>query len=70
VGFTGKNTRVGCHFLLQGVFSTQELKSALAGGFFTSVPPGKPGFQISLLQFLFYSSPGKATKLYGKAREG
>ena len=23
-GFPGKNTRVGCHFLLQGIFSTQE----------------------------------------------
>ena len=39
----GKNTGVGCHFLLQGIFPTQEsnlhlsLKSpALAGGFFTS----------------------------------
>ena len=24
-GFPGKNTGVGCHFLLQGIFSTQEL---------------------------------------------
>ena len=54
MGFTSKGTRVGCHFLLQGIVSTQELKAALAGGFFTSVPPGKPGFQISLLQFLFF----------------
>ena len=25
----GKNTRVGCHFLLQGIFPTQELNSGL-----------------------------------------
>ena len=33
-GFPGKNIRVGCHFLLQGIFLTQ-------GGFFTTEPPGK-----------------------------
>ena len=25
----GKNTRVGCHFLLQGIFPTQELSTGL-----------------------------------------
>ena len=43
--FPGKNAGVGCHFLLQGVFSTQRmsgLSSALAGGFFTTAPAGKP----------------------------
>ena len=38
--FAGKNTRVGCHFLLQGIFSGIELTSlafpALTGGFFTT----------------------------------
>ena len=29
----GKNTGVGCHALLQGIFLTQELN--IAGGFFT-----------------------------------
>ena len=33
--FPGKNTGVGCHFLLSGI------KPALAGRFFTTVPPGK-----------------------------
>ena len=39
-GFPGKNTGVGCHFLLQGIFLTQGLNPclfitpALAGGFF------------------------------------
>ena len=37
----GKNTRLGCHALLQGIFLTQGLKlsfmsPALVGGFFTS----------------------------------
>ena len=50
--FPGKNTGMGCHFLLQGIFSipglnphllmSPALASALAGGFFTAVPPGKP----------------------------
>ena len=35
--FPGKNTRVGCHALLQGLFPSQELKPVLqqAGRFFT-----------------------------------
>ena len=41
MGFTGKNTGVGCHVLLQGVFLTQGsnlclMSPALAGGFFTT----------------------------------
>ena len=43
--FPGKNTGVGCHFLLQGIFPTQgiELASpALPGGFSSAVTPGKP----------------------------
>ena len=45
--FPGKTTRLACHFLLQGVFlppgiKPQSLASlALAGRFFTTVPPGK-----------------------------
>ena len=43
--FSGKSTGVGCHFLLQGIFPTQglNLSPALAGGFFTTEPCGKPG---------------------------
>ena len=50
--FPGKSNRVECHFLLQGIVSTQGLhlglkpgspaSLALAGGFFTTEPPGKP----------------------------
>ena len=44
VGFPGKNAGVSCHFLLQGIFPELGIKPvspALAGGFFTTVPPGK-----------------------------
>ena len=39
----GKNTGVGCHFLLQGIFRPQDQTqvSCTAGKFFTE-PPGKP----------------------------
>ena len=44
--FSGKNAGVGCHFLLQGIFPTQESMSpaspALAGKFFTTESPRKP----------------------------
>ena len=46
----GKDTVVGCHALLQGILPTQGLNlhlrsPALAYGFFTTVPPGKPPHQ-------------------------
>ena len=45
--FPGKNTGVGCYFLLQGIFLTHGLNPPLAspalpGGFFPLVSPGKP----------------------------
>ena len=42
--FPGKNSRVGCHALLQRIFLTQTLKlvSWIAGRFFTPEPSGKP----------------------------
>ena len=43
--FLGKNTGVGCHFLLQGNPSNPGIKPkfpALAGGFLTAEPLGKP----------------------------
>ena len=54
--FPGKNTGVGCHFFLQGIFLTQgsnlrllhcrwypalQVESCIAGGLFTTEPPGK-----------------------------
>ena len=43
----GKNTGVGCHFLLQGIFPASQPRNrtsspAMAGTFFTTEPPGKP----------------------------
>ena len=40
----GKNTGVGCHALLQGMFLTQgsTCGSCIAGGLFTAEPPGEP----------------------------
>ena len=47
----GKNTGVDCHFLLQGIFSTQEtnpclLSSALAGRVFTASITREAQFQL------------------------
>ena len=41
--FPGKNTGVGGHFLLQGIFWLRDGThvSCIAGSFFTTVPPGK-----------------------------
>ena len=41
--FPGKDTGVGCHFLLQELFLTQESKYPLFHGFFTAKLLGKPG---------------------------
>ena len=38
----GKNTGVGCHLLLQGMFLMQGLNSWISGRFFIAKPPGKP----------------------------
>ena len=42
--FPSKDTGVGCHLLLQGIFPTQyqTCLSCIAGRFFTTVPPWKP----------------------------
>ena len=46
-GIPGKNTGVGCHFLLYGIFLIQELNPSLLrwqADSFTAEPPGKPTF--------------------------
>ena len=53
--FPGKNTGVGCHFLLQGIFLTQRssfASPALAGRFFTTMPCGKQILKWRLLSLL------------------
>ena len=48
--FSGKNTAVGFHFLLQGIFLlTQGSNPELASRFFTPEPPGKP-LQWNIIQ--------------------
>ena len=50
----GKTSGVDCCFLLQGIFLThvwmEPMSPALAGGFFTTEPPGKPRFACNPLQ--------------------
>ena len=57
MGFSGTNTGVSCHFLLQGIFLTQGLyltqglspvSPALAGKFFTSESQGSQLCQLHL----------------------
>ena len=51
-----KNTRVGCHFLLQGIFPVSQeidpqiepVSPAVAGGFFITEPPGKSKEQMQM----------------------
>ena len=54
--FPGKNTETGSHFLLQGNLSNPGIKpasAALAGGFFTTEPPGKP-YSYSVQLIIYY----------------
>ena len=59
MGFPGKNTGVGCHFLLQGIFPTQESNSHLLcllhyrQILLPAEPLGKP--KLSLRKGNFYS---------------
>ena len=58
-GSPGKNTGVGCYFLLQGVILTQGSNlclsrlPALAGGFFTAELTSEARFN-TLVQFILY----------------
>ena len=64
--FPGKNTGVGCNFLLQRVFPTQGSNppvSCIGGRFFTAKPSGKPPLYIfciwakSLQSYLILCDP-------------
>ena len=52
--FSGKNTGVGCHFLLQGIFPTQESNPHLLH--WQAEPPGKPNI-INILEFKIQIKP-------------
>ena len=60
INHPGKNTGVGCHFLLQGIFPAQgsnlclvlEVISCIAGGFFYQLShQGSPGAAVGVLFF-------------------
>ena len=59
--FPDKDTGVGCHFLLQGIFLTQGssprslVSPALADRFSCAVPPGKPAIGDKCLLILSLS---------------
>ena len=62
-GSPGKNTRVGCHFFLQGIFLTQRSNPRLfcllhwQGGSFPLAPPGKHqiwGLLIFLAELMLF----------------
>ena len=58
-GFPGKHTGVGCHFLLQGVFLTQEWDLRLLHWQVDSLsaePPGKPQMQVVSVRLIMGSS--------------
>ena len=48
-GSLGKNTGVGCHALLQGIFSMSPVSPALSGRFFTTEPLGKLCFHLKTI---------------------
>ena len=61
--FPGKNTRVGCHFLLQGIFPIQGSNPRVLSllhwqvDSLPQVPPGKPcALQQGLVVYFIYSS--------------
>ena len=51
----GKNTGMGCCFLLQGIFLTHI--SCIAARFLTTEPPGKPVHSYVAYTFLFLDGP-------------
>ena len=67
-GFPGKNIGEGCHFLLQGIFltlgSNTHLLPELAGGFFTTEPPGKPMYMETCVLYIYVYAYYTYTILY------
>ena len=63
--FPGKNSGMDCHFLLHGlpnpwVDPTSPASPALGGGFFSTVPPGKPSHNLGRSHSHFVS-PERST---------
>ena len=73
IGFSSKNTAVGCHFLLQGIFPTQGSNPCVLSllhwqaGSLPLAPPGKPGasmgcFLCTKFSPTFQLSPNRRSK--------
>ena len=56
--FPGKNSRVGCHALLQGIFPTQGSNSCLLGLYLS----GKPKFRITDLKDIYTTGVQQQTR--------
>ena len=71
----GKNTGVGCHFLLQGIFLTQGSNSSLlslvlAGGFFTASDTQEAHSPLlTVLQIFFHCFSDKGQNPYCDVKE-
>ena len=61
--FSGQNTGMGCHFLLQRVFPNQG-SPALAGGLFTTEPSGKPLYLLDSNKMLKNEDVNKSVTSY------
>ena len=55
----GKNTGVGCHFLLQVIFPNSEIESGSSALQAASLPPEPPGKQLTKLIFKYLQIAGK-----------
>ena len=65
--FPGKNTRVGCHFLLQGIFLTQRLNLCLLHWQVGSLPlnhVGSPHNQINYIKNNVINTPSSSLSSY------
>ena len=53
--YPSKNTGVGRHFFLQGIFPTRNwiCISCISGGFFTTEPPGNPYLLMMFVNYCF-----------------
>ena len=56
--FPGKNTGVGCHFLLQGIFPTQGLNPCLLHWQVSSLPLSHQGSPFTLIRMTKIQNPG------------
>ena len=59
MGFSNKNTGVGCHFLHQGIFPIKPGSSAWEADSLSTEPPGKP-VALGALTFLLCVEPSAA----------